>query len=140
MDEEISLEDALATDMSIIAPVRVCFFIHSFIFHSLWCPPSPQATTPDPGSVQSKSVFNCSHLAFSVLVRITHTGLPSSRSWFLSLVSAAAFLPDLAGQEPEVFVLLTPDLAPRKRSLLSLYYGSSRASVSPPRTGSSFAE
>ncbi|CAI8047876.1 hypothetical protein GBAR_LOCUS26476 [Geodia barretti] len=65
VDEEISLEDTLATDMSIIAP----------------------ATTPDPGSLQT-------------------------------------FLPDLAGQEPEGFVLLTPDLAPRKRL----------------RTGSSFTE
>ena len=27
VDEEISLEDTLATDMSIIAPVSVCFFI-----------------------------------------------------------------------------------------------------------------
>ena len=34
MDEEISLEDTLATDMSIIAPVSVCFFIlHSFFIH-----------------------------------------------------------------------------------------------------------
>ena len=35
VDEEISLEDTLATDMSIIAPVSVCFFIiHSFFIHS----------------------------------------------------------------------------------------------------------
>ena len=51
VDEEIALDDALATDLSIIAPVSLCsLFSREFMVDVA----AVQATTPDPGGVQSK--------------------------------------------------------------------------------------
>ena len=50
-DEEISLEDTLATDMSIIAPVRHCHLPTIHVVNAVHT--ISQATTPDPGGIQS---------------------------------------------------------------------------------------
>lgn len=121
VDEEIALDDALATDLSIIAPVSLCsLFSREFMIDVA----AVQATTPDPGGVQSKQIFTTSCL----------TAIPSPPLF-------PALLPDLAGQEPEGFVLLTPDLPPRKRSLSSsLDHLMCRHYLRRLRTGGSFTE
>lgn len=63
-----------------------------------------QATTPDPGGVQSKP--------YSITYRYcpSYVVLPCEDCLF-----PAVFLTDFTGHEPEGFSLLTPDLPARKR-------------------------